>query len=212
MRRMDIGILIFPRFTALDAIGPYEVLARIPGARVLFVAETPAPVVTDRGATLVPDATFDSCPKLDVLLVPGGPGQLDQMENETLLAFLKRAAAAADTVASVCTGALLLARAGLLEGKRATTHWLAREALAEFGVIVVPDRVVDDGVMSAAGVSSGIDLALALVARMHGDQLAQAIQLGIEYDPQPPFDAGSPEKAPPEITEFMRANARQFMS
>jgi transcriptional regulator GlxA family with amidase domain len=206
-----IGIVLYPRFTALDAIGPYEVLSRLPETTVIWVAQTREPVRADRGATLVPDTTFTDAPPLDILLVPGGPGQIEQMNNDRLIGYLKAAAAQAKVVASVCTGALLLAQTGLLTGRKATTHWLAREALAGLGAEVVPDRVVDDGVVSAAGVSAGIDLALTLAARLAGEQVAQAIQLGIEYDPQPPFDAGSPDKAPPALVEFMRANARRFM-
>lgn len=161
---------------------------------------------------LVPETTFAEAPALDVLLVPGGPGQFDGMEHEPLIRFVRGAGARASIVASVCTGSLILARAGFLEGKRATTHWLARDALAALGAKPVPDRIVWEGdVVTAAGVSAGIDLALSLVERLHGAEAAQAVHLGIEYDPEPPFDAGSPEKAPPAIVEALRANARRFM-
>lgn len=206
-----ISIVAYPRFTALDAVGPYEVLSRVPGYKTLFVAQTLDPVRADRGLTLKPDGTFAGVPQPAVLLVPGGPGQIEQMENRALLGYLRRAAASADLVVGVCTGSLLLAAAGLLEGKRATTHWLAMDALAALGAEPVAKRVVRDGaVVTAAGVSAGIDCALAVAAGLAGDDTAKAIQLGIEYDPKPPFDAGSPDTAPPEIVEALRARARAF--
>ncbi|MGH9390987.1 MAG: DJ-1/PfpI family protein, partial [Vicinamibacteria bacterium] len=162
--------------------------------------------------TIVPEATFESAPPLDVLVVPGGPGQIDQMENEKFLGFLRRAGEKARIVSSVCTGALLLAKAGFLDGKRATTHWLARDALAKLGAKPVRDRVVRDvNVVTGAGVSAGIDFALRLVAELEGENVAQAIQLAIEYDPQPPFDVGSPEKAPPALVAALRKRARHFL-
>lgn len=207
-----IGLVLYPRFTALDIVGPYEVLCRVPGARTVWIAETLEPVRADRGLTIVPDETFASAGDLDVVVVPGGPGQFDQMENAALLGFLRSAAARVEVVASVCTGSLLLAAAGLLEGKRATTHWLARDALAQLGVQVVDERVVWDGaVLTAAGVSAGIDGALSLAAHLSGDDVARTIQLGIEYDPQPPFDAGSPERAGAPTVEYLLANARAYL-
>lgn len=206
-----IAIIVYPRFTALDAIGPYEVLSRVPGYKTVFVAQTLDEITTDRGLTIKPDGTFAGVSQPAVLLVPGGPGQVDQMENRTLLGYIKRAATSAQLVASVCTGSLLLAAAGLLEGKRATTHWLAMDALAALGAEPVAKRVVRDGtIVTGAGVSAGIDLALAVAAGLSDDATAMGIQLGIEYDPKPPFDAGSPSTAPPEIVEALRARARDF--
>jgi putative intracellular protease/amidase len=207
---MDIAILIYPRFTALDAIGPYEVLSRLPDARVTFVAEHATPQRTDTAQlAVVSDATLDELPHPDIVLVPGGPGQAALMDDGPVHEWLRAADATSSWTTSVCTGSLILAAAGLLAGKRATSHWLALEELRALGVEVVPERVVFDGKLAtSAGVSAGIDMALQLAARIAGDRFAQAIQLGMEYDPQPPFDAGSPQKAPAEIVEAVRAHAR----
>jgi transcriptional regulator GlxA family with amidase domain len=209
-----IGFVLYPRFTALDFIGPYEVLSRLPGHRAIVIAGSSAPVPAERGPVAVaPEFSFDDAPALDVVLVPGGPGQLAQMGNEGMRAYLRNAAEGGALVTSVCTGALLLGDAGLLEGKRATTHWLAMDTLSGFGATPVAERIVRDGkVITAAGVSAGIDLALLLAAEIAGEWIAQAIQLGIEYDPQPPFDAGSPTKAPAEVVDALRAGARDFFS
>jgi transcriptional regulator GlxA family with amidase domain len=206
---MDIAILIYDRLTALDAVGPYEVLSRMPDARVTFVAEQPGPKRTDTGAlALIADATLEQHPAPDVLLVPGGPGQEALMDDGPLHEWLRAAHERTTWTTSVCTGSLILAAAGLLDGVRATTHWAAIEHLAALGAQPVSERVVFDGkIATAAGVSAGIDMALALAARIAGPQLAQAIQLGIEYDPQPPFDCGSPAKAPAEIVAAVRAVA-----
>ena len=154
---------------------------------------------------------FENVPRLDLLLVPGGPGQLALMKHAALVDFLRSQAKTATWMCSVCSGALLLAQAGLLKGRRATTHWLARDALKSFGVKVVDERYVIDGKFAtSAGVSSGIDLALEMVRRIGGDEMAQTIQLQIEYDPSPPFEAGSPAKAPPAIVAGLRRRARQF--
>lgn len=207
-----ISIVVYPRFTALDAVGPYEVLSRVPGFRTMFVAQSLEPVTADRGLTLKPDGTFAGVSQPAVLLVPGGPGQVEQMENRALIGYIKRAAVSAQLVVSVCTGSLLLGKAGLLEGRRATTHWLAMDALASLGAEPVGKRVVRDGnIVTGAGVSAGIDLALAVAAGLSDDATAMSIQLGIEYDPKPPFDAGSPATAPPEIVEAMRARARKYL-
>jgi cyclohexyl-isocyanide hydratase len=192
-----IGMLIFPRLTQLDMTGPYEVLARLPNTKVQLVAHTMAPVTTDRGMQIVPTITFADCPQLDLIMVPGGPGQQDLMEDETVLAFLRKQAAGAKYVTSVCTGSLVLGAAGLLKGKRATSHWAAIEHLKPLGAIPVSEKVVIDGnIITGAGVTSGIDFALSVAARLEGEDVARQIQLQIEYDPAPPFDAGSPAKAP----------------
>jgi cyclohexyl-isocyanide hydratase len=190
-------MLIFPRLTQLDMTGPYEVLARLPNTKVQLVAHTMAPVTTDRGMQIVPTITFADCPQLDLVMVPGGPGQQDLMEDETVLAFLRKQAAGAKYVTSVCTGSLVLGAAGLLKGKRATSHWAAIEHLKPLGAIPVSEKVVIDGnIITGAGVTSGIDFALSVAARLEGEDVARQIQLQIEYDPAPPFDAGSPAKAP----------------
>jgi putative intracellular protease/amidase len=207
---MNIAIVLFDGFTALDAVGPYETLGRIPGAKVTFVAETAGPVRTDTGnMAITADASLADLPDPEILVIPGGPGQSRQMDNDKLLAWIRQAHETSTWTTSVCTGSLLLAAAGLLDGKKATCHWLALDQLPPFGAEPTLQRVVFEGkIVTAAGVSSGIDMGLALIARIHGDEVAQAVQLGIEYDPQPPFDAGSPEKAPAPIVEFLRASSR----
>ena len=199
--------------TALDAVGPYEVLSRIPGARVKFVAKEPGPNRTDVGSlALVADYSLDQVPSPDIIVVPGGPGQTALMNDERVLKWIRRAHEGSKWTTSVCTGSLILGAAGLLKGLRATSHWLAYDALRSLGAEAVSDRVVIEGkIITAAGVSAGLDMALTLVARECGDDLAQAIQLGIEYDPQPPFDAGSPEKAPGEIVERLKSRSRFVM-
>ena len=201
-----IGMLIFPRLTQLDMTGPYEVLARLPDTKVELVARTLEPVTTDRGMQIVPTVTYETCPPLDIVMVPGGPGQQDLMEDEAALAFLRNQAAQAKYVTSVCTGSLVLGAAGLLKGKRATCHWAAIEHLAPLGAIPTKERVVVDGnVVTGAGVASGIDFALALAAILDGEEVAREIQLQIEYDPDPPFDGGSPKTARPETVAALTA-------
>ena len=201
-----IGMLIFPRLTQLDMTGPYEVLARLPDTSVHLVARTRAPVTTDRGMQIVPTVTYADCPPLDVIMVPGGPGQQDLMEDEEVLGFVYRQAASAKFVTSVCTGSLVLAAAGLLKGKRATCHWAAIDHLALMGAIPVRERVVVDGnVVTGAGVASGIDFALTLAAILEGEEVAREIQLQIEYDPDPPFDSGSPGRAAPALLDKLKA-------
>lgn len=204
---MQLAIVLFDNLTALDAIGPYEVLSRVPGLDVTFVAHEAGVKRTDVGSLgLVADATLAEVPRPDLVLVPGGPGRAVPATHEPTLDWLRTVHETSRWTISVCTGALVLGAAGILEGKRATTHWLYRDDLAEYGAEVVPDRVVVDGkVVTGAGVSAGIDLALTLVAELGDDDLARIIQLGIEYDPQPPFDAGSPDKAAPELVEGLRA-------
>ncbi|GGV34147.1 glutamine amidotransferase [Streptomyces longisporoflavus] len=207
---MQIAIVLFDRFTALDAVGPYEILSRVPGAETVFVAERPGPVRNDSGSlALVADRALADVPEPDVLVVPGGPGQSEQMANEALLGWLRSADATSTWTTSVCTGSLLLASAGLLKGRRATSHWLALAELERFGAEPTEERVVFDGkYVTAAGVSSGIDMGLALVGRIAGDERARAVQLLTEYDPQPPYDAGSPRKAPAHLVEQFRAAGR----
>jgi transcriptional regulator GlxA family with amidase domain len=207
---MNIAILLYDRFTALDAIGPYEVLSRLPGASLAFLAAEPGPVVTDNGMlTLLAERSIDDVREPDVVLVPGGPGEVAARAGEPVLQWLKAVDRTSAWTTSVCTGSLILAAAGLLDGRRATTHWLAFDELRRLGAEPVSERVVFDGkIVTAAGVSAGIDMALALAAEIAGAQVAQAIQLRIEYDPQPPFDAGSPEKAPPEIVDALRSRSR----
>ena len=207
---MQIAILLFDRFTCLDAIGPYQVLSGLPGAEVSFVAEHPGPVRDEVGSLVVSaQAGLADVPRPDIVVVPGGPGQNDQMQDGPVHEWLRTADQATTWTTSVCTGSLVLAAAGLLAGRRATTHWLAMDELGQLGATPVTDRVVFDGkYVTAAGVSSGIDMGLTLAGRIAGDQVAQAIQLMIEYDPQPPYDAGSPDRAPAEVTARLRARSR----
>lgn len=204
---MKIAILIFDKLTVLDAVGPYEVLRSVPGWEVEFVAPEAGTVRADSGAlALVADKGLDEAGEPDIVLVGGGEGNRSLMEDERVLEWLRSVHEKARWTTSVCTGSLVLGAAGLLQGRRATSHWLYLERLREFGAEPTLERVVEDGkVMTAAGVSAGIDMALRLVAREAGDQVAQAVQLSIEYDPQPPFDAGSPAKAPAPIVELVTA-------
>jgi putative intracellular protease/amidase len=207
---MQIAILLFNRFTVLDAIGPYQVLSRMPGAEVVFVAEQPGLVTDDRGslALSAPTALADA-PQPDIIVVPGGPGTDDQLQDGPVHEWLRAADATTAWTTSVCTGSLVLAAAGLLAGRRATSHWLAMEELGQLGATPVSERVVFDGkYVTAAGVSAGIDMGLTLAGRVAGDEVAQAIQLMIEYDPQPPYDAGSPAKAPAQIVARLRDGSR----
>jgi cyclohexyl-isocyanide hydratase len=201
-----IGMLIFPRLTQLDLTGPYEVLARLPNTNVDLVAHTLDPVKTDRGMMILPSVTYADCPQLDVVMVPGGPGQQDLMEDTIVLEFLQRQAHTAKYVTSVCTGSLVLGAAGLLKGKRATSHWAAIEHLKLLGAIPVSEKVVIDGnIITGAGVTSGIDFALVVAAILEGEDVARQIQLQIEYDPAPPFNSGSPNTAAPEMVATVRS-------
>ena len=206
---MQIAILLYDRFTALDAVGPYEVLSRPPGWTVTFIAAEPGPKRTETEMlALGADRALDDLPEPDVIVVPGGPGEVAARAGAATLEWIRHAHETSTWTTSVCTGSLILGAAGLLEGKRATSHWLALEELGRLGAEPIGERVVFDGkLVTAAGVSAGIDMALTLVARIAGPELAQAIQLGIEYDPQPPFDSGSVAKAPPEIVDMVRAVA-----
>ncbi|MGW0551778.1 DJ-1/PfpI family protein [Streptomyces altiplanensis] len=198
---MQIAILLYKGFTSLDAVGPFELISHLPGAETVFVAREAGPVRNDRGnLALVADRTFAEVPSPDILLVPGGPDSRQAMLDEELLDWVRSVDATSTWTTSVCTGSLILGGAGLLKGRRATTHWLAMDELKAHGAEVTGERVVFDGkYVTAAGVSSGIDMALHLIGRIAGDEVAQTIQLMTEYDPQPPYDAGSPDKAPAAI-------------
>ena len=206
---MQIAILIFDKLTVLDAIGPYEVLRSVPGWEVRFVAPEAGQVRADSGALgLIADHSIDEVTEADMVLVPGGEGNRPLLGDDRVLGWLREIDRTTRWTTSVCTGSLVLGAAGLLEGKRATSHWLFTEQLREYGAEPSPERVVEDGkVITAAGVSSGIDMALHLVNREMGPEAAQAIQLAIEYDPEPPFDSGSPAKAPQEIVDAVTAVA-----
>jgi putative intracellular protease/amidase len=203
---MEIAIPLYDRFTALDAVGPYEVLWRLPGATVRWVGVQARPYATDRGLKLVAEATLDDVPAPDVIVVPGGTGTRDALGDERLVEWIRAADTTSTWTTSVCTGALLLGAAGVLDGLRATTHWAYMDALSDYGAEPASERVVRQGkVITSAGVSSGIDMALTLAAEIAGDDIAQAIQLRIEYDPAPPFDSGSVAKAPERIRELARS-------
>ena len=203
---MRIAIPIFDQVTALDAVGPYEVLSRLPGAELKFVGFEAGPVLTDnRMLSLNAEATLEDFEDPDILVVPGGFGTRRLMKDERMLDWVRHVHEGTQWTSSVCTGSLILGAAGLLDGLEATTHWAAMDTLARTGASPTGKRVVRQGkIVTAAGVSSGIDMALFLAGQIAGDTVAQAIQLGVEYDPQPPYDAGSPEKAPAEIVALVR--------
>lgn len=206
MPTLQIGLLVFPQVQQLDLTAPYEVFASIPDASVRLIWKTLEPVISATGLRLQPDVTFADCPKLDLLCVPGGVGVNALMEDAETLDFLRRQAAGARYVTSVCTGALVLAAAGLLRGRRATTHWASHDLLGALGAIPTQGRVVEDGnVLSGGGVTAGIDMALTAAARIIGREAAEAIQLQLEYAPEPPFDAGTPETAPASVLATVRA-------
>jgi putative intracellular protease/amidase len=211
---MKIAILLFDRFTALDAVGPYEVLGRLPEAELTFVAEKRGPVRSDTNRLAIEaDASLDEITAADILLVPGGPGQSALMEDGPLHDWIRAIDRTSTWTTSVCTGALILAATGLLKDRKATTHWLAMGQLAKYGAIPTEDRVViQDKYVTAAGVSAGIDMALTLTGKIAGDAHAQAIQLAIEYDPQPPYNAGSPTTAPTEITTHLKSLSRHILT
>jgi cyclohexyl-isocyanide hydratase len=191
-----IGLLLFPEITQLDMTGPYEVFTKFPGAEVHLVWKSLEPVRANGGMRILPTTTFEACPPLDLVCVPGGGGMNALLNDAETLDFLRRQAGQARYVTSVCTGALVLGAAGLLRGKRAATHWMSRDLLSAFGATPVAERVVVDGnVITGGGVTAGLDFALTVAAEAFGIDTAKMIQLGIEYDPQPPFDAGSPEGA-----------------
>jgi len=201
----EIGILIYPNVTQLDATGPAQVLARVPGATVRMIWKTRDPIPTDAGFAIVPNTTFADCPRLDVICVPGGGGQVALMNDPETLDFLRRQAATARYVTSVCTGSLILGAAGLLKGYKSACHWAWRDMLTDFGATPVAERVVRDrNRISGGGVTAGIDFGLTVAAELAGEEIAKSIQLVLEYDPQPPFDSGSPEKAGAERVARIR--------
>ncbi|NGO74847.1 DJ-1/PfpI family protein [Streptomyces sp. YC504] len=202
---MQIAILLFDDFTALDAIGPYTTLGPLPGSEMVFVAEQAGPVRDDTGnLTLIAQKSLDEVTSPDIVIVPGGPHV--PVDNKAIQNWLRQVDAGTTWTTSVCTGSLLLGAAGLLEGRRATTHWLYMDQCAGYGAQTTGERVVFDGkYVTAAGVSSGIDMGLTLAGKIAGDDHAQFVQLMIEYDPQPPYDAGSPDKAPAHLVELMRS-------
>jgi cyclohexyl-isocyanide hydratase len=205
MSTCHIGFLLFPHVTQLDLTGPAQILGRLPGAQAHLVWKTREPVVTDVGFSINPTTTFDDCPQLDVLCVPGGFGIGALFDDAATLAFLRRQGEGAKYVTSVCNGSLVLGAAGLLEGYRAACHWMWRHYLPRFGAIPVAERIVRDrNRVSGGGVTAGIDFALALAAELAGEDVAKLLQLNFEYDPQPPFDCGSPESAGVERVARLR--------
>ncbi|MBO9099733.1 MULTISPECIES: DJ-1/PfpI family protein [unclassified Rhizobium] len=210
--KIRIGLVLFPNLTQLDLTGPAEVFGFMPGAEVVYLWKTLDPVSAARGMKIMPSETFDDCQQLDVICVPGGPGQIELMDDEATLQFLRRIAPACRLVTSVCTGSLVLAAAGLLEGYRATSHWSSLDQLALLGAEPVAARVVRDrNRITGAGVTSGIDFALEVVAELFGPVVAQEIQLQMEYDPEPPFQSGSPRSAPPEVVSAVKARNAEFI-
>ena len=202
---IQIGILLYPNVTQLDATGPAQVLSRVPGAKLHMIWKTRDPVPTDAGFSIVPTTTFADCPQLDVICVPGGGGQVEVMVDAEALEFLRKQAAMARYVTSVCTGSLILGAAGLLKGYKSACHWAWRDMLKDFGATPVAERVVRDrNRISGGGVTAGIDFGLTLAAELAGEEAAKSIQLVLEYDPQPPFDSGSPEKAGVERVKRIR--------
>jgi len=202
----QIGLLLFPNLTQLDLTGPYEVFTKFPDSKTHLVWKDREPVTAGGGIQIVPTTTFGECPPLDLICVPGGSGVNALLNDGRVLEFVKRQAKGARYVTSVCTGALVLGAAGLLQGRRATTHWMSREMLSAFGATPVAERVVIDGnVITGGGVTAGIDFALVVAAQAFGDDVAKSIQLNIEYDPHPPFDAGAPERAGPALVEKLRS-------
>ncbi|HEX5062203.1 MAG TPA: DJ-1/PfpI family protein [Kofleriaceae bacterium] len=203
---LQIGMLLFPKLTQLDLTGPQEVLARIPDAKVHIVAKTREPVTAETGLTLVPSTTFAELPQVDLLFVPGGAGQIDAAEDDATIGWLRQVGAQARWITSACTGSLLLGCAGLLRGYRATTHWAFFDLLPLVGAIPTDKRVVvDRNRMTSGGVTAGIDIALTIAAEVAGREHAEAIQLSLEYDPEPPFRAGHPNVARPDLVERVRA-------
>ncbi|MEX3810085.1 DJ-1/PfpI family protein [Paraburkholderia sp. BR13439] len=210
---LQIGFLVFPKVQQLDLTGPHDVLASVPGATMHLVWKTREPVVSSNGLVLTPSATYESCPPLDVICVPGGSGVTALLQDEQTLDFVRRQAASARYVTSVCTGALLLGAAGLLRGRRATTHWAFHSLLEPLGAIPTHARVVRDGnLITGGGVTAGIDFGLTVAAELAGVEEAQAIQLELEYAPAPPFDAGDPALAPQAVVELVRQRSAEGLA
>lgn len=203
---MKIIIFLYKNMTVLDAIGPYEVLSRMPGTQVRFVAEETGPVLADTKAlSLVAEASIDDIKEADILLIPGGPGDKAVRENAKVLDWVKAIHETTQLTLSVCSGSLILGAAGILDGEQATSHWAVLDDLKAYGATPQQGRYVESGkITTAAGVSAGIDMALHILAKIAGEDLAKGVQLGLEYDPQPPFDAGSPDKAPEHIVQMLR--------
>jgi cyclohexyl-isocyanide hydratase len=209
---LRVGFLLFPNITQLDLTGPHEVFSSLPQTKVHLIWKSLDPVTAVTGMKIVPDTLLADCPQLDVLCVPGGPGMGPLLVDDEVLDFIRRQAVGARFVTSVCTGSLVLGAAGLLRGKRAATHWMSMPMLATLGATPVAERVVVDGnVITGGGVTAGIDFALRLVAELRGADAAKLIQLWIEYDPAPPFDAGSPKSAPRAAVEAALATAAPFV-
>ncbi|ORM70193.1 DJ-1/PfpI family protein [Pantoea rwandensis] len=209
----NIGLLLFPNLTQLDLTGPWEVFARMPGVNNYLVWKDRQPVMSDRGLAILPTATFDDCPALDLICIPGGPGQIALMDDEETLDFVRRTANNAQWVTSVCTGSLVLGAAGLLQGYRATTHWGSLDQLSLLGATPVAERVVRDGNrITGAGVTSGIDFALTVAEELFGRAVAENIQLQMEYDPEPPFHSGSPRSASPERLAQAQTQMQDFIA
>ncbi len=207
----QIGLLLFAGMTQIDFAEPYEVFSRLPDTTVHVVAKSLDLVRTERGLIIAPTVSIEDCPKLDVVVVPGGPGIARLLQDEAMLAFLRRQASEAKYVTSVCTGSLVLGAAGLLHGRRATTHWLSMPLLSLFGAVAVNERVVVDGnCVTGGGCTSGMDFALHLAAMLCGETIAKQIQLQLEYSPVPPFAAGSPATASKEIVETVRRAAERL--
>ncbi|HHG9511587.1 TPA: DJ-1/PfpI family protein [Citrobacter amalonaticus] len=208
----SIGLILFPALTQLDLTGPYEVFVRAPDTKVHLIWKYLDFVISDRGMAIQPTTTFNACPKLDVICVPGGPGQINLMEDEEVLSFIRTQSKQAKLVTSVCTGSLVLGAAGLLKGYKATTHWASLDQLALLGAEPVSERVVRDrNRITGAGVTSGIDFALNVVSEIYGSDIAQSIQLQLEYDPAPPFTCGSPRTASEEQLKKAQEQAAPFI-
>jgi cyclohexyl-isocyanide hydratase len=211
-KKTHIGLVLFPGLTQLDLTGPAEVFGRMPGAEIHLLWKTLDPVPSDRGLCILPTTTFSDCPRLDVICVPGGPGQVELMNDDVVLQFLRRIARDCSLITSVCTGSLVLGAAGLLTGFRATCHWSSIDQLSLLGAEPVHERVVRDrNRITGAGVTSGIDFALTVLAHLVGDEVAQEVQLQMEYDPHPPFQSGSPRTAPPALVEATRGKIASFV-
>ena len=209
---MEIGFIVFPNMTQLDMTGPAQVLSRLPGARVHYIWKTLEPVMTDSGFAIVPTTAFDSCPQLDILVQPGGIGVLSLIEDGAVLSFLKPQGENAQYVCSVCNGSLVLGAAGLLKGHNSACHWAWGRELEKYGANFVKSRVVEDrNRISGGGVTAGIDFGFTLFAKIAGKEAAKTLQLGLEYDPEPPFDCGNPDKAGPErVAAILELNKRRL--